>query len=226
MGEQQLQVAADAEVERLPGIWQPTYWRPTPEDERNGGLGLDELGGLLASAHQSLKRAEVGISTRWWWIADLLNYGLHRHGQAFYQLVQESDYVEDSFNDAARIGAAFDPSRRWDPHLVSFWAHGEVRVLKPAKQDELLGRYASRLKPQPQPLQEEEDIVATPAEEVVLPIRNRPDLRKEVSALRQYQPQHEADDAPPQVGYCPLCGNGRLAVDEIEKYYERERGRA
>lgn len=219
---------ADEEIINLPGTWGNNYWEPDAADELNGGVELSELGGLLKAVVLAKRKRERAVSSMWWWVADLVNYGMERHGDAFYQLVEESDYVEESFNNAARIGNAFPRERRWPVEKVSFWAHGDVRTLRPDIADRLLARLAS-----PVPLAvnqaEADDPMATPAEEIEPPIRHVGELRKEARAIRKAY-GNEAEAAPDEgVGHlpdCPFCGGvGKVTQQARDGYFEVAEGR-
>lgn len=137
-----------------------------------------------------------------WWLGDIMNYGLDRYQEGFYQLVEAADYVEESLNNIARTARAFPPERRWPPEQISFWGHSEVSTLKPHIADDLLESYANGELP------------------------GRVALRKEVKAIReQHDGKLDADDALPILHDCPAChGIGRVGEEERDYILRRLEG--
>lgn len=186
----------------LPGEWGETYWRPP-----TGGLDWDDFKKLIAVKVAIRKERSKRSSIDKWQLADQLNWGLMIFGHEFYDLFDETHYERDVLGNIARIGAAFDNDRRWDPKLVSFWTHGEVSTLEPMDADDLLEQYAnSEL--------------------------TRAELRHEVSLIKKgdspgasggKSSKSDDENQGKLLDTCPLCdGLGEVTPDRRKAYLTEE----
>lgn len=114
----------------LPGEWLPTRWKaPTARK-----LQYEEIEHVFEELRAERSRKAQELSTRLWWLADVLNYGEATLGERFFQMVDEESYAKESLVKVRRMGEEFPPEDRWEPSKVSFWTHWEVTQL-PSRHD-------------------------------------------------------------------------------------------
>jgi hypothetical protein len=125
------------------------------------GLNVELVTDLIAT-HGPFQMTKIGIvveegvdpsfdewsaATEWaqktekastWWVGDLIEFGEHRFGEKYSQVLDATGYAKQTLQGMSYVSRQIAPSRRRKD--LSFALHREVAPLPPAEQDEWLDR--------------------------------------------------------------------------------------
>lgn len=177
------------EKEDLPGKFEDTGWAPPGFPIRNPEWARELLLRCHFDAEVSAKKSQVDL----WQLGDVLVWIEDHYGEDdLYQWAPDTGFTKRTYSNLMRICRAFsDHSRRWPPHQVSVWTHGEVAAeeMSHERADEHLRKLAQQ------------------------EYSGRSEMRDEIAKERDEDQQKKDQAAIEAAGadlwpHCPVCEGG------------------